>query len=72
MSLPHVFASQIEYMSKYMHNRENVIISLHPHNDRSTGVADAELGLLAGADRIEGTLSVMAREQVMLILLHLL
>lgn len=56
MSLPHVFASQIEYMSKHMHNRENVIISLHPHNDRSTGVADAELGLLAGADRIEGTL----------------
>ena len=56
MTLPHVFASQIEYMSKYMHNRENVIISLHPHNDRSTGVADAELGLLAGADRIEGTL----------------
>ena len=56
MSLPHVFAIQIEYMSKYMHNRENVIISLHPHNDRSTGVADAELGLLAGADRIEGTL----------------
>lgn len=56
MSLPHVFASQIEYMSRYMHNRENVIISLHPHNDRSTGVADAELGLLAGADRIEGTL----------------
>ena len=56
MSLPHVFASQIEYMSKNMHNRENVIISLHPHNDRSTGVADAELGLLAGADRIEGTL----------------
>lgn len=56
MSLPHVFASQIEYMSKYMHNRENIIISLHPHNDRSTGVADAELGLLAGADRIEGTL----------------
>ena len=56
MSLPHVFASQIEYMSKYMHNRENVIISLHPHNDRSTGVADAELGLIAGADRIEGTL----------------
>ena len=56
MSLPHVFASQIEYMSKYMKYRENVILSLHPHNDRSTGVADAELGLLAGADRIEGTL----------------
>ena len=56
MSLPHVFASQVEYMDKNLHNRENVIISLHPHNDRGTGVADAELGLLAGADRIEGTL----------------
>ncbi len=56
MSLPHVYASQIEYMSKNMHNRENVILSLHPHNDRGTGVADAELGMLAGADRIEGTL----------------
>ncbi len=56
MSLPHVFASQVEYMHKNLHNRENVIISLHPHNDRGTGVADAELGLLAGADRIEGTL----------------
>ncbi len=56
MSLPHVYASQIEYMSKNMHNRENVILSLHPHNDRGCGVADAELGLLAGADRIEGTL----------------
>ncbi len=56
MSLPHVYASQIEYLSKNMHNRENVILSLHPHNDRGTGVADAELGMLAGADRIEGTL----------------
>lgn len=56
MSLPHVYASQIEYMSKNMKNRENVILSLHPHNDRGCGVADAELGLLAGADRIEGTL----------------
>ena len=56
MSLPHVYASQVEYISKYIHNRENVVISLHPHNDRGTGVADAELGLLAGADRIEGTL----------------
>lgn len=56
MSLPHIFASQIEYMSKNMHSRDNVILSLHPHNDRSTGVADAELGILAGADRIEGTL----------------
>ncbi len=56
MSLPHVFANQIEYMSKNLHNRENIILSLHPHNDRGTGVADAELGLLAGGDRIEGTL----------------
>lgn len=56
MSLPHVYASQIEYMSERFKHRENVILSLHPHNDRGTGVADAELGLLAGADRIEGTL----------------
>lgn len=56
MSLPHIFANQIEYMCNNLHNRENVIVSLHPHNDRGTGVADAELGLLAGGDRIEGTL----------------
>lgn len=56
MSLPHVYASQIEYMSKNLAMRENVILSLHPHNDRGCGVADAELGVLAGADRIEGTL----------------
>lgn len=56
MSLPHVYASQVEYMCKNMHNRENLIVSLHPHNDRGTAIADAELGLLAGADRIEGTL----------------
>ena len=56
MSLPHVYASQIEYMSKNLSRRDSVLISLHPHNDRGTGVADAELGLLAGADRIEGTL----------------
>ena len=56
MSLPHVYASQVEYMCKHMKYRDNVIVSLHPHNDRGTGVADAELGLLAGADRIEGTL----------------
>jgi 2-isopropylmalate synthase len=56
MSLPHVYASQIEYMSNNLHDRENVVLSLHPHNDRGCGVADAELGLLAGADRIEGTL----------------
>ncbi|MCL2231079.1 MAG: 2-isopropylmalate synthase, partial [Treponema sp.] len=56
MSMPHIYASQVEYMSNNLHNRENVILSLHPHNDRGTAVADAELGLLAGADRIEGTL----------------
>ena len=56
MSMPHVYASQIEYMSENMKYRENVILSLHPHNDRGCGVSDAELGLLAGADRIEGTL----------------
>ncbi|MBO6162933.1 MAG: 2-isopropylmalate synthase [Eubacterium sp.] len=56
MSLPHVYASQIEYFHKNMKYRENVVLSLHPHNDRGCGVADAELGLLAGADRIEGTL----------------
>ena len=55
-SLPHVYASQIEYMCKYMNRRDSVIVSIHPHNDRGTGVADSELGLLAGADRIEGTL----------------
>lgn len=56
MSMPHVYASQIEYMSNNLHCRENVIISLHPHNDRGTAVADCELGLLAGGDRVEGTL----------------
>ena len=55
-SMPHVFASQVEYMHKNLHAREHVLISLHPHNDRGCGVSDAELGLLAGADRIEGTL----------------
>lgn len=55
-SMPHVFAQQVEYMSKNLHYRENVMVSLHPHNDRGCGVADAEFGLLAGADRIEGTL----------------
>ena len=55
-SMPHVYASQVEYMCKNLKYRENVVISLHPHNDRGCGVADAEMGLLAGADRIEGTL----------------
>ena len=56
MSLPHVYASQVEYMSKNLKYREFVTLSLHPHNDRGTGVADTELALLAGADRVEGTL----------------
>jgi len=56
MSMPHVYASQIEYMSQHLHHREHVIVSLHPHNDRGTGVADAELGMLAGGQRVEGTL----------------
>ena len=56
MSMPHIYAQQIEYMCKHMNYRENVIVSLHPHNDRGCGVADTEMGILAGADRIEGTL----------------
>lgn len=55
-AMPHVFASQIEYVSKHLKYRDNVVLSLHPHNDRGTGVATSELGVLAGADRIEGTL----------------
>ena len=55
-STPNGYADQIEYFCRHLPNRENAIISLHPHNDRGTGVAAAELGLLAGADRIEGTL----------------
>ena len=56
MSMPHVYASQIEYMSERLNYRDNVILSLHPHNDRGTGIADTELGLLAGGQRVEGTL----------------
>lgn len=56
MSLPHVYASQVEYMSENLKYRQYVTVSLHPHNDRGTGVADTELALLAGADRVEGTL----------------
>lgn len=55
-AMPHVFATQIEYLHKHLKYRSNVLISLHPHNDRGCGVADAELGVLAGADRVEGTL----------------
>lgn len=56
MSMPHVFASQIAYMSQNLKYRDNVVLSVHPHNDRGTGVADAEMAMLAGADRVEGTL----------------
>jgi len=56
IAMPHVFASQVEFVSKNLKYRENVILSLHPHNDRGCGVSDAEMGILAGADRIEGTL----------------
>ena len=56
MSLPHVYAMQVAYINKYLKFRDKVVLSLHPHNDRGCGVADCELGLLAGADRIEGTL----------------
>jgi 2-isopropylmalate synthase len=56
MSTPNVYADRIEWMCRQLDNRENLIISLHPHNDRGTGVAATELGLMAGADRVEGTL----------------
>lgn len=55
-SMPHVYANQVEYMCNNLNNREDLIISLHPHNDRGCAVADSEMGLLAGGDRIEGTL----------------
>ncbi len=53
---PNVYADEIEWMSNHFENRESIILSVHPHNDRGTGVASAELALLAGADRVEGTL----------------
>lgn len=56
MNTPNVYADQIEWMSTHFKERENVILSIHPHNDRGTGVAITELGMLAGADRVEGTL----------------
>ncbi len=55
-SMPHVYANQVEYMCKNLKGRENLVISLHPHNDRGCAVADSEMGLLAGGDRVEGTL----------------
>ncbi len=56
MSTPNIYADQIEWMCRNLDNRESLIISLHPHNDRGTGIAATELGLMAGADRVEGTL----------------
>lgn len=56
MSMPHVYASQIEYVNDHLKYRDAVVLSLHPHNDRGCGISDAEMGILAGADRIEGTL----------------
>ena len=56
MNTPNVYADQIEWMIKHLDRRESVVVSVHPHNDRGTGVASAELALLAGADRVEGTL----------------
>ncbi len=56
IAMPHVFASQVEYFHKNLKYRDSVVISVHPHNDRGCGVSDAELGVLAGADRVEGTL----------------
>ncbi len=56
MATPNIYADQIEWMCRNIDNRENVIVSLHPHNDRGTGIAATEMGLMAGADRVEGTL----------------
>jgi len=56
MSTPNIHADQMEWMGRNLNRRENIIISLHPHNDRGTGIAATELGLMAGADRVEGTL----------------
>jgi 2-isopropylmalate synthase len=56
MSTPNIYADQIEWMCRQLDDRDNIIVSLHPHNDRGTGIAATELGLMAGADRVEGTL----------------
>ena len=65
MSMPHVYASQIEYMCEQLHNRENVIVSLHPHNDRGTAVASAELGLRYGKTESKEPSSETGKEQEM-------
>lgn len=56
IAMPHVFASQVEYIHKNLKYRDAVVLSVHPHNDRGCGISDAEMGVLAGADRVEGTL----------------
>jgi len=56
MASPNIYADQIEWMHRHLNRRDSIVLSLHPHNDRGTGVAAAELGVMAGADRIEGTL----------------
>ncbi|WP_052401120.1 2-isopropylmalate synthase [Oceanobacillus jeddahense] len=56
VAMPHIFASQIEYIHKNLYYRDGVTLSIHPHNDRGSGVSDAEFGVLAGAERVEGTL----------------
>lgn len=56
LSTPNIYADMVEYISENMHNRENVILSIHTHNDRGCAVASSELGILAGAQRVEGTL----------------
>lgn len=56
IAMPHIFACQVEYIHKHLKYRDAVVLSVHPHNDRGCGISDAEMGVLAGADRIEGTL----------------
>ena len=56
MATPNVYADSVEWMNRHLNHRDHIVLSLHPHNDRGTGVAAAELGYLAGADRIEGCL----------------
>ena len=56
LSMPHIYAKQVEYLGDHLHFREHVVLSLHPHNDRGSAVAEAELGVLAGGQRVEGTL----------------
>ncbi len=67
MTTPNIYADQIEWMDRHLNHRDSIILSVHPHNDRGTGIASAELALLAGAQRIEGTLFGTGNEQETLI-----